>query len=242
MRILLWVLGFLLLGMFIIYPLKVKDTLFTIETLPLGGEVIVIDPGHGGQDGGAVANDREKTEEKVITLAVAKMLRNYLEQSGAIVYLTREEDVDLADEQLRGLSNRKSQDIRRRLEFIHDKEADLFISIHLNALPSKRWRGAQTFFYPKFPENKLLATTIQDELIVNLENTDRIPLQLNQIYLLKYAKVPGALVEIGFLSNEAERELLKQTKYQQRVAASIYKGVLRYGETPISSLEKEGAN
>lgn len=239
MRILFWVLGFFLLMTIIIYPLQVKNTLFTIEKLPLGSKVIVIDPGHGGQDGGAVGNDVEKTEEKTITLEVAKMLRTYLEQSGAIVYLTRETDSDLADEQLRGFSNRKSQDIRRRLEYIHDKEADFYLSIHLNALPSTKWRGAQTFFYPKFPENKQLATTIQDELINNLENTDRSPLQLNQIYLLKYAKVPGALVEIGFLSNEVERELLKQTKYQQRVAASIYKGVLRYVESPLTSLEEE---
>lgn len=230
MRLSIWLLGFLMLTVMIIYPKQVKDTLFTVEKLPLGGKVIVIDPGHGGQDGGATANDAEKTEEKTITLEIAKMLRNYLEQSGAIVYLTREIDTDLADERLRGFSNRKSQDIRRRLQFIHDNDADIFISVHLNALPSKRWRGAQTFFYPKFAENEQLATAIQDELIYNLENTDRVPLQLNHIYLLKHAKVPGALVEVGFLSNEAERELLKQTKYQQQLAASIYKGVLRYTE------------
>lgn len=232
MRLLIWSFGFLMLTVMIVYPTKVKDTLFTVEKLPLGGKIIVIDPGHGGQDGGATANDEEKTEEKTITLEIAKMLRNYLEQSGAIVYLTRETDTDLADAQLRGFSNRKSQDIRRRLQFIHDQEADLFISIHLNALPSKRWRGAQTFFYPKFSRNEQLATAIQDELIYNLENTDRVPLQLNHIYLLKHAKVPGALVEAGFLSNDAERELLKQRKYQQQLAASIYKGILRYTELP----------
>lgn len=229
-RLSIWLLGFLMLTVMIIYPMQVKKTLFSVEKLPLGGKVIVIDPGHGGQDGGATAHDAEKTEEKTITLEIAKMLRNYLEQSGAIVYLTREIDTDLADEQLRGFSTRKSQDIRRRLQFIHDHEADIFISVHLNALHSNRWRGAQTFFYPKFAENERLATAIQDELIYNLENTDRVPLQLNNIYLLKHAKVPGALVEVGFLSNEAERELLKQTKYQQQLAASIYKGVLRYTE------------
>lgn len=226
----IWLFGLVILTVMIIYPLQVKDALFTVEKLPLGGKVIVIDPGHGGQDGGATALDEEKTEEKTITLEIAKMLRNYLEQSGAVVYLTRETDTDLADEQLRGFSNRKSQDIRRRLRFIHDQDADMFISIHLNALPSKRWRGAQTFFYPKFAENEQLATAIQDELVYNLENTDRVPLQLNHVYLLKHAKVPGALVEAGFLSNDAERELLKQMKYQQQIAASIYRGILRYTE------------
>src|SRR5690606_30803518 len=193
----------------------------------LKGKVIVIDPGHGGKDGGAMGNDPERTAEKEITLEVAKLVRDYAEQAGAVVYLTRETDSDLADEQLRGLSNRKSQDIRRRLAFIHEKNADFFVSIHLNALPSPKWRGAQTFFYPRFKENKHLATLIQEELIRNLENTERKPLQLNHVYLLKYAKVPGALVEIGFISNEEELELLKQPSYQRKVAASIYQGMLR---------------
>ncbi|HZW67204.1 MAG TPA: N-acetylmuramoyl-L-alanine amidase CwlD [Pseudogracilibacillus sp.] len=228
----LWLVGFAILLLLIISPQKIKQTLFTTEQLPLAGQVIVLDPGHGGPDGGAVAKDKEKTTEKVISLEVAKMTRQYLEQAGAIVYLTRETDVDLADEFTKGIANRKSEDIRRRLQFIHDKEADFFISIHLNSLPSARWRGAQTFFYPRFPENIQLARTIQDELVENMENTERQALQLNTIYLLKYAKVPGALVEIGFLSNEAERELLKQRSYQQQIAASIYKGVLRYLESP----------
>jgi len=235
----IWLVGLILLMMFIISTMKIKQTFFSIEQLPLAGKVIVIDPGHGGLDGGAVADDGEKTEEKRITLEVAKMTRHYLEQAGAIVYLTRETDKDLADDSLRGLSKRKSQDIRRRIEFIHDKHADLFISIHLNSLSSQRWRGAQSFFYPRFQENKQLATSIQDEIILNMENTNRVALQLNGIYLLKHAKVPGALVELGFLSNKVERELLKETKYQQQLAASIYKGVLAYVENPRPNEESE---
>lgn len=230
MNIIFWILGFIFLLIFMFYPSKVKETLLSLEQLPLTGTVIVLDPGHGGQDGGAVADDAERTEEKTITLAVAKMTRNYLEQAGATVYLTRETDTDLADDQLRGLSHRKSQDIRRRLQFIHDQEADLFITIHLNSLPSKRWRGAQTFFYPKFEANEQLAIAIQDEIIANLENTNRTPLSFTHIYLLKHAKVPGALVELGFLSNDAERELLKKSTYQQQLAASLYRGILRYKE------------
>src|SRR5690625_7365321 len=129
-----------------------------------------------------------------------------------MVYLTREEDKDLADAETRGLSKRKSEDIRKRLQFIHDKEADFFVTVHLNAIPSPRWRGAQTFYYPKFPESKHLAKMIQAEIVRNLENTDREALSINGIYLLKYAEIPGSLVEIGFLSNEQERELLKQDK------------------------------
>jgi len=233
-KLFFWLLGAYVLFLLITLPADVGQTVFN-EYLPLKGKVIVIDPGHGGPDGGARGKDKEKTEEKTITLEIAKIVRNYLEQGGAVVYLTRETDTDLADSQLRGLSNRKSQDIRRRLQFIHDQDADLFISIHLNALPSTKWRGAQTFYYPKFPENKHLATTIQDEIIKNMENTTRTPLPLHTVYLLKYAKVPGALVEIGFLSNEAERELLKQSMYQKQMAASIYRGIIKYMEEPTPS-------
>lgn len=229
-NILFWSIGFLILLLLLFLPKRLEQTTLLVDQLPLRGYLIVVDPGHGGQDGGAIAKDAERTEEKVITLAVAKMLRNYLEQAGAIVYLTRETDTDLADDSLRGLANRKSQDIRRRLQMIHDKEADFFVSIHLNSLPSSRWRGAQTFFYPRLKQNKQLAKSIQNEIIFHMENTERQALQIDQIYLLKYAKVPGALVELGFLSNESERELLKQTNYQQRLAVSIYNGILRYVE------------
>lgn len=234
----LWLTGFIVLLLMIMYGPKLKTVFMAVEQLPLAGHVIVLDPGHGGQDGGAVAKDEERTQEKDITLEIAKMLRVYLEQAGAIVYLTRETDKDLADPEMHGSSNRKSQDLRRRLQFIHEAEADLYLSIHLNSLPSSHWRGAQTFFYPSFEQNKQLATTIQNEFIRQLENTTRVPLQLNNIYLLKYTKVPGALVELGFLSNPEERELLKKKSYQQQLAASMYLGILRYVEAPLPEEEE----
>src|SRR5699024_8526673 len=113
------------------------------------------------------------------------------------------------------------------------------ITIHLNALPESRWSGAQTFYYDSFSENKHLATMIQSEIIRNLENTKRVPLEVNGIYLLKHAEVPGALVEIGFLSNEKERELLKDAEYQDKMAASIYQGIIRYA---TEEMEEDKAN
>lgn len=231
-----WVLGVLLLAALIFYPIN-KGNLASNSnfSLPLSGKVIVLDPGHGGPDGGAVGADG--TQEDDIALKVSKKLQNYLQQSGAIVHLTREEDKDLAAEGTKGLSRRKSEDIRNRLQFIHNKEADFFLTIHLNALPSKRWRGAQTFYYPILDENKHLATMVQEEIIRNLENTTREPLKIDGIYLLKHAEIPGALVEIGFLSNEEERELLKLTSYQEQMAASIYEGILRYSTEEIKEEE-----
>ncbi|RFA32658.1 N-acetylmuramoyl-L-alanine amidase CwlD [Virgibacillus dokdonensis] len=238
-KIVLWLVGVFILGYLIQLPIKNQLSLNVGSSfsLPLSGKTIVIDPGHGGPDGGAVGKD--DTQEKDISLEVSKKLQKYLQQVGAIVYLTRETDRDLASENVKGLSKRKSEDIRNRLSFINEQEADLFISLHLNALPSTKWRGAQTFYNPQKDENKHLAEMIQAEFIRNLENTNRAALAINNVYLLKYAETPGALVEIGFLSNVEERELLKDTDYQQKVAASIYKGILRYATEEIKAEEGE---
>jgi len=193
--------------------------------LPLSGRIIVLDPGHGGPDGGAVGGE---VVEKEIALNVAKKLRDYLQQQGALVLMTRETDRDLASPSTRGYSRRKTEDLRERTTFINKSNADLFISIHLNAIPSPRWRGAQTFYYGSLIENERLAKFIQAELRRNLENTHRVAKMIDTVYLLKHAKKPGALVEIGFLSNPDERELLASDHYQTQLAASIYKGVLRY--------------
>ncbi|MFC4025594.1 N-acetylmuramoyl-L-alanine amidase CwlD [Oceanobacillus longus] len=226
-KMMYWLLGAFLLAFLIQFPLSQSEfNTNNAWSLPLSGKTIVLDPGHGGPDGGAVGAD--ETLEKDIALEVAKMLQKYLQQNGALVYLTREEDKDLADESTKGLARRKAEDIRNRLEFIEDKNPDFFLTLHLNALPSSQWRGAQTFYYPEFEESKHLAKMIQDEIIRNMENTNRSPLVINGIYLLKHANAPGALLEIGFLSNVEERELLKQEDYQRRMAASIYEGILRY--------------
>ncbi|WP_096225948.1 N-acetylmuramoyl-L-alanine amidase CwlD [Geobacillus sp. FJAT-46040] len=193
--------------------------------LPLSGRIIVLDPGHGGPDGGAVGGE---AVEKDIALNVAKKLRDYLQQQGALVLMTHETDRDLASPSTRGYSRRKMEDLRERTAFINKSNADLFISIHLNAIPSPRWRGAQTFYYGSFIENERLAKFIQAELRRNLENTHRVAKMIDTVYLLKHAKKPGALVEVGFLSNPDERELLASDHYQTQLAASIYKGVLRY--------------
>ncbi|ASK61582.1 N-acetylmuramoyl-L-alanine amidase CwlD [Virgibacillus phasianinus] len=236
-NITIWCFGFVLLIVLIRQPIGGPVSTWSSWSLPLAGKTVVLDPGHGGPDGGAVGKDQ--TLEKGITLKVAKMLQSYLQQTGATVYLTRERDMDLADADTKGLARRKAEDIRNRLKMIENKQADLFISIHLNALPSTKWSGAQTFYYPKSDKSEHLAKMIQAEIIRNLENTDRTALPLTGMYLLKHAKAPGALVEIGFLSNVQERELLKKKDYQEKMAASIYEGILRYATEDIPKDEKK---
>jgi N-acetylmuramoyl-L-alanine amidase len=194
--------------------------------LPLSGEIIVIDPGHGGPDGGASYGN--EVFERDIALNIAFRLKDYLQEQGAVVLLTRKDSKDLASPDTKGIRNRKVEDLRNRVEFINESDASSFVTIHLNAIPSERWSGAQTFYYGSFEENKRMAAFIQTEITRNLENTSRTAKAISGIYLLKKAQVPGALVEVGFLSNPRERQLLQKESYQEMMAASIYKGILRY--------------
>jgi N-acetylmuramoyl-L-alanine amidase len=183
----------------------------------------VLDPGHGGMDGGAVS--KSGLVEKDIALAIAKDLRDYLQEAGALVKMTREDDRDLADD---SAEVRKRQDLERRVDFINSSSADLVISIHLNSIPSPKWRGAQTFYNPIRKDNAIIAYLIQDEFIKNLGNTDRLSKMNQDLFLLKSVNTVGALVEAGFLSNPEEAKLLGSKEYQRQVADSIYRGILRY--------------
>ncbi|MNO44905.1 Germination-specific N-acetylmuramoyl-L-alanine amidase precursor [compost metagenome] len=195
-------------------------------SLPLSGKVIAIDAGHGGPDGGAVS--REGLIEKDINLSVSLYLRDYLQQAGAIVVMTREGDYDLAQQDTKGYSKRKTEDLKQRVRSIEDKRADLFISVHMNSVPSGRWSGAQTFYYPNNARSKAFAVFVQDELKTTLENTDRVAKTANTIYLLKALKMPAVLVEVGFLSHPQESALLGDDVYQRKVATSIFRGILRF--------------
>lgn len=196
------------------------------SVLPLSGHVVAIDPGHGGRDGGAVS--ASGIVEKDVTLAISLSLRDYLQEAGAIVIMTRETDIELANPDSN--VSQKRQDLMNRVKIVNESGADFMISIHLNSIGSSRWSGAQTFYQPKRDEShQQLAAWIQSELVRNLENTDRVAKALDRnIYLMRMVNMPAALVEVGFLSNPQEASLLATEAYQKKVAEAIYKGILRY--------------
>ncbi|MFW5437142.1 N-acetylmuramoyl-L-alanine amidase CwlD [Paenibacillus apiarius] len=200
---------------------------WTYWTIPLSGKIIAIDAGHGGPDGGAVS--RQGVIEKDINLSIALYLRDYLQQAGAVVFMTREGDYDLANQDTKGYSKRKSEDLKQRVRFVEEKKADLLISLHMNSIPSQRWNGAQTFYTERNPESERLAKWIQAEIRRNLENTDRVAKLVDRrLYLMDQVSMPTALVEVGFLSNPEESRKLADEQYQRKVAASVYKGILRF--------------
>ncbi|SFQ19001.1 N-acetylmuramoyl-L-alanine amidase CwlD [Salibacterium halotolerans] len=199
---------------------------------PLSGKVIILDPGHGGVDGGASTQDG--TLEKDVALSISFMLRDYLQEAGALVLMTREGDYDLAAHDVKGYSRRKTEDLHKRLDIVNKSGGDLFLTLHLNAVPSSRWSGAQTFFQPGVPENEKIARLIQGEMREELERTTRKAKGIKEVFLLNEADIPGVLVEAGFLSHPAEGQRLGTKEHQNKVAFSIYRGILRYygGEEP----------
>lgn len=216
--------------MVVVYETSASDKRFFLPE-PLGGVKIVLDAGHGGMDGGASGGD---VIEKEITLAITKKVERQLTRLGAEVVLTRKTDGDVISEQPSNGQNlttreRKKQDIFLRESLIQSNEPDLFVTIHANAIPNAKWRGAQVFYHKDgHPNSELLAKAIQQTLRDTLENTDREALSIKQIYLLKKAEVPAALVETGFISNEEERQLLATDSYQEKVAFAIARGIENY--------------
>ncbi|MTI48297.1 N-acetylmuramoyl-L-alanine amidase CwlD [Sporosalibacterium faouarense] len=202
-----------------------KDEVTT--TMSIANKVIVIDPGHGGVDPGAISNSGVK--EKNINLLIAKKLKRLLEQSGTIVILTREEDVGLYTEKSTTYRQKKNEDLRNRRIMANEINPDIFITIHLNSFPQSRYYGAQTFFQQGSEEGKKLAVLIQEELKNVLdEDNGRVPQSRDTIYLLREVKALAVLIECGFLSNPEESSLLNNPVYQEKIAWSIYTGIIRY--------------
>lgn len=193
------------------------------NNLDLFGKVIYIDPGHGGIDPGAIYKD---IEEEDINLEISQKLKRVLESSGAIVYLTREGDYDLA---VNNAVNRKRSDLSRRGNIINRSMCDLYLSIHLNADISTTWKGAQVFYDDINDRNEKIAEIIQSVLKEDLK-TNRDYKETSEMYLHKRIVRPGVLIEVGFITNPNERYLLRTDEYQMKVANSITRGIKKYFE------------
>lgn len=189
------------------------------------GRTIVIDAGHGGFDPGAVG--LSGTLEKDVNLAVSRRLADYLRQSGATVLETRTED--------QALAGTKKEDMAERVALANQNDADVFISIQANFLPQHQYSGAQTFYGSESAAGKVLSESIQQSIIDQLGNTHRVPMSLDGVYLMNALEIPGVIVEVGFLSNAAEEQVLNDADYQSEMAYAIYSGIVRY----YNSLERE---
>ena len=193
-------------------------------TMPL----IILDAGHGGEDGGAVAADG--TMEKDINLSITQKLDALLRAMGFQTLLTRSDDTLHYDASASTMREKKVADLRYRLQCTEQTPDCVLLSIHQNKYTDPQYDGAQMFYSPNHPQSEALAQYLQDTFVAELQpdNTRKIKQSGTEIFLLYHTKVPAVMAECGFLSNEAERDKLKTDAYQQQVASCIANGLLRY--------------
>lgn len=191
---------------------------------------VVLDPGHGGEDGGAVGVDG--IVEKDINLSIALKLRDLLKASGYEVIMTREKDQAIYDDDATSLRQKKRSDLHNRADIINKnkKENSIFISIHQNKFPNPKYFGTQIFYSKNEIKSQELATKIKDSVVglIQPENTREIKPATEKIYLLNNAQIPAVVVECGFLSNAEEAKKLIDEKYQSQMAFSVYCGITDY--------------
>lgn len=199
----------------------------TTSVLP-GPPKLVIDAGHGGEDGGAVGADG--TMEKDINLDIALRLQKLLVLSGCDVTLTRDSDKAIYDEGSDSLKSKKVSDMKKRLSIFNEDPDNTVISIHQNKFPQTQYSGTQVFYSGQKQESNLLAESIRASVVGMLQpqNTRETKKADKNIYLLYNAQVPAVIVECGFLSNEEELAKLKTEEYRQEMAFAIYCGFLNY--------------
>lgn len=187
---------------------------------------VIVDPGHGGEDGGAVSADG--SSESQLNLAVATQVNDLLRFAGQRTIMTRTEDVSIHTEGST-IRARKASDIRNRVALVNGTEQSVLLSIHQNSLPSSPvTHGAQVFWNQQAGAEEL-ARVVQDSLnsTINAGN-EKHPKQIpGTIYLMKHVTAPAILVECGFLSNAEETAKLQEPSYQMKLAAAITTGYLR---------------
>jgi len=186
---------------------------------------IVIDPGHGGFDSGMVG--ASGASEKVLNLVFSKKLASLLESEGYEVVLTRTTEDGLYDADA---SNKKAQDMERRVAIIAEENPILTVSIHQNSYPEdSSVRGPQVFYFEQSVEGEKLAAAIQESLNTELSIArPRTQKGNTTYYILKRSVSTTVIVECGFLTNPEEEALLQEETYQEQVAQAICDGILEY--------------
>lgn len=242
-------LTFVLIGCFVVLAICARLTECALPTnAPAASDkpVIVLDAGHGGLDSGAVGVTG--VLEKDINLSIVLTLRDMFEMSGFEVVLTRDEDISIYDPGVEGIRNQKLNDMDNRLKIIQSYPDSIFLCIHQNNFTDSQYSGAQMFYNNNNPKNRTLAQIMQNRFVqLQPHNGREIKLSGEELFLLKSNKNPSLMIECGFLSNPEEEQNLSTWEYQQKVAFTIYGGVMEFLEattekpsefdTPESSAE-----
>lgn len=198
------------------------------SSMPITQKTVIVDAGHGGDDGGAIGIDG--TVEKDINLDIALKLEKILKFYGFNVIMTRTQDVMTCDDGLDSLRKRKISDIHNRFELMRKNPDAIFISVHQNKFEDSSQHGTQVFYSGNDERSKELAEAIQTSVTLTLQRkNDRVVKKSGSgIYLLYHAKIPAVLVECGFISNSDEVKKLKDESYRMKLVILIADGLLKY--------------
>lgn len=188
---------------------------------PFENKIIVIDAGHGGVDPGTIAG---KVYEKDINLKISVLLGNKLKKMGAKVIYTREGDYDLGTP---NAYRRKKSDFDHRILLINHSQANYYLSIHLNYLSNSSYYGPQVFYSKVNDQNIYLAEIIQNTLNSHLSTHREIKNISSTIYMYQRLKVPGVLIECGFLSNSKEKNLLLEDSYLNKFTDYLIEALIK---------------
>lgn len=190
-----------------------------LQSIP--GHTIVIDPGHGGSDSGAIGPGG--TMEKDVTLAVSKKVYDILVRNGATVIMTRTTDRDVY-----APNDSATEELQARVNVAENiVNTDIFLCIHANSFSSPAAHGTETYYYSSSQNGRRLAALVQDELIKSDGLADR-GINTANFYVLKHTTMPAILVELAFISNNHEEGLLNDDTFQEKLAEAICRGINRY--------------
>lgn len=214
-----------------VFSMLILFSVFTMQTKACvesnDSKVILIDPGHGGIDGGA--QSKNGTIEKDINLQISLKLKENLINKGYTVYMTRDIDEGLYQKGTT-IREKKRDDLKRRTEMKVETNCDIFVSIHQNMFAQSKCYGAQVW-YAANDKSSSLANVVQDSLKETIkDNNKRVAKPAGEAYLILRDKFDGAsvLVECGFLSNPEEEARLKSEEHQNLIVEGISLGIDRY--------------
>ena len=192
-----------------------------MEPVALGrGRALILDAGHGGEDGGAVSITG--VPESQINLAIVLKLRDVLGLYGVDPVVLREEDISLHDSEAGTLREKKRSDLKNRVALVEEVEGGTLLSIHQNTYPGSRYHGTHVFYAPTEGSQKL-AEHFQNSIKIALQpDNERAVKQIpDTVYIMNHVTCPAILIECGFLTNPGEEALLRDEDYQRKLSAVI---------------------
>ena len=199
------------------------------EQIPIERNIcFVIDPGHGGEDGGAISCTG--ISESKLNLEISLRLNDLLNLLGYDTCLIRDSDISIHTKG-ETIAQKKASDLKERVRIVNETENAVLLSIHQNQFPDSRYSGPQVFFHNS-EDSISLATQMQSALTESLAPDSRRQIKpAKGIYLMEHIQKPGILIECGFLSNPAEEARLRDAEYQKKLCAVIATAAIAYANT-----------